>query len=173
MTRILLITGSTRADSTSSAALRSASALEIDNVDTVFYEGLSDLPPFNPDDDIEPLPPEVARLRAQIDAADAVLFCTPEYAGTLPGSLKNLLDWTVKGGEMYGKAVASLTVASPGRGDAAQAMLRTVLGYVGAVFIEEAWGRITVPQSSVNDGLVADEDVHAQLETLLILISEH
>jgi len=50
------------------------------------------LPHFNPDDDHEPLPAAVVGLRAAIADADAVLFCTPEYAGTLPGSLKNLLD---------------------------------------------------------------------------------
>ena len=61
----------------------------------------------------------MAGLRRQLADADAVLFCTPEYAGTLPGSLKNLLDWTVGGGELYGKPVAWINVANPGRGDGA------------------------------------------------------
>ena len=62
-----------------------------------------------------------------------MLFCTPEYAGTLPGSLKNLLDWTVGGGQFYGKPVAWLNVAAPNRGLGAQETLASVLGYVGAV----------------------------------------
>ena len=56
-----------------------------------------------------------AALRAALAAADGVLFCTPEYAGALPGSFKNLLDWTVGGGEMYGQPVAWIYVAADGR----------------------------------------------------------
>jgi NAD(P)H-dependent FMN reductase len=86
VTRILLISGSTRSASTNSALLRTAA--EVDQ-EARLYDGLSRLPHFNPDDDADPLAPEVAELRAAIDDADAVLFCTPEYAGTLPGSFKN------------------------------------------------------------------------------------
>src|SRR5438067_8496137 len=91
--RILLISGSTRSGSTNAAALRTAAAVAPDGVTGVVYQGLADLPHFNPDDDHEPLHPRVAELRAQIARSDAVLFCTPEYAGALPGSFKNLLDW--------------------------------------------------------------------------------
>lgn len=96
-TRILLITGSTRSGSTNTAALRTVHALGDPAIATVLYERLSDLPHFNPDDDFDPLPAPVRALREQIGAADGVLFCTPEYAGALPGSFKNLLDWTVGG----------------------------------------------------------------------------
>ena len=104
--RILLVSGSTRGGSTNTALLRTAQAVTPADITTVLYDGLADLPAFNPDDDYEPLPAGVAALRAQIAAADAVLFCTPEYAGALPGSFKNLLDWTVGGAEMYGRPVA-------------------------------------------------------------------
>ena len=100
------------------------------------YGGLSALPAFNPDHDGADLPPAAAGLRREIAAADAVMFCTPEYAGTLPGSFKNLLDWTVGGGELDGKPVAWLNVANQGRGGGAQATLETVLGYVGAKVVE-------------------------------------
>lgn len=82
-------------------------------------------------------------------AADAVLFCTPEYAGTLPGSFKNLLDWTVGSGELYGKPVAWINVANAGRGEGAQATLVTVLGYVGAVIIEPACTHLAVGHHAV------------------------
>jgi NAD(P)H-dependent FMN reductase len=174
VTQILLVTGSTRGASTNTAALRTANALSVGGIDTVFYDGLSDLPPFNPDHDTDPLPPTVAALRAQIAAADAVLFCTPEYAGSLPGTLKNLLDWTVKGGEMYEKPVASLSVAAADRGEKAQAMLRTVLGYVGAEFIEDAWVRITAPREAVAaTGLVEDPVFRTRVRELLIVIAAH
>ncbi len=66
------------------------------------------------------------------------MFCTPEYAGTLPGSLKNLLDWTVGGGEIYGKPVGWINVAMGGRGTGAEEHLAMVLRYVGAVAVEQA-----------------------------------
>jgi NAD(P)H-dependent FMN reductase len=92
---ILLVSGSTREGSSNAAALRTAAAVAPDGVRTELYQGLAGLPAFNPDHDVDPLPAPVGEPRARIDAAHAVLFCAPEYAGTLPGSFKNLLDWTV------------------------------------------------------------------------------
>jgi NAD(P)H-dependent FMN reductase len=96
--RVLLVSGSTRRGSTNTTALATAAAAAPGRVTTALYDGLAGLPAFNPDDDGDRLPEAAAGLRRQI--ADAVLFCTPEYAGTLPGSFKNLLDWTVGGGEI-------------------------------------------------------------------------
>ena len=104
--RVLLVSGSTRAMSTNTALLRTAVECAPPSVAAVFYPGLAGLPHFDPDLDVEPLPAAVAALRAEIAAADAVLFCTPEYAGTLPGSFKNLLDWTVGGTVLTDKPVA-------------------------------------------------------------------
>jgi NAD(P)H-dependent FMN reductase len=119
--RVLLISGSTRHGSANTAALTTAAALAPAAVTPVLYGGLAGLPAFNPDHDGDLLPPAAAELRGEIAAAAAVLFCTPEYAGTLPGSFKNLLDWTVGGGEMYEKPVAWLNVAALGRGGGAAA----------------------------------------------------
>jgi chromate reductase len=155
--RVLLISGSTRRGSANTAAVATAAALAPAGVTPVVYGGLADLPAFNPDHDGDLLPPAAAALRGEIAAAAAVLFCTPEYAGTLPGSLKNLLDWTVGGGEMYGKPVAWLNVAAPGRGAGALATLASVLSYVGAVVIEAACRDIPVPRTTVtSDGMVSD-----------------
>ena len=97
--RILLVSGSTSTGSTNTAALATAAAIAPSQVTSVLYDGLAELPAFNPDLDGDRLPAAAARLRGEIGESDAVLFCSPEYAGTLPGSLKNLLDWTVGGGE--------------------------------------------------------------------------
>jgi NAD(P)H-dependent FMN reductase len=118
-------------------------------VTTVLYRGLDLLPAFNPDHDGDRVPEPVTGLRREIEGADAVLFCTPEYAGTLPGSLKNLLDWTVGGGELYEKPVAWINVAAANRGQGAQETLATVLGYVGAVVIESACRHIPVDRSAI------------------------
>lgn len=168
---LLLVSGSTRAASTNSATLRTAAALAVAGVTTTLYEGLTLLPAFNPDDE-DPLPAEVLELRAALRRADAVLLSTPEYAGALPGSLKNLLDWTVGGGELYGKPVAWMHVAAQGRGDAAHASLRTVLGYVGAEILEAECLRLPVPHQSVGpEGLVEDGPLRTEIGRALVAVA--
>ncbi len=172
--RILLVSGSTRRGSTNTAALRTVQEEAPDGVTAVLYEGLADLPPFNPDDDFPPLPPAVADLRRQLAEADGVLFCTPEYAGALPGSFKNLLDWTVGGAEMYGKPVAWINVAAEGRGRHAHASLATVLGYVGAAIVEPACAAVPVPRDALGpDGAVVDPPVRAALAGVVRRFAEH
>jgi chromate reductase, NAD(P)H dehydrogenase (quinone) len=154
---VLLVSGSTRSGSANTAALVTAAALAPGGVTTVLYRCLETLPAFNPDHDGDHVPGPVAELRRQIDGADAVLLCTPEYAGTLPGSFKNLLDWTVGGSQLYGKPVAWVNVAAANRGHGAHETLATVLGYVGAVVIEPACRHIPVDRSSISsDGVVTD-----------------
>lgn len=165
---ILLISGSTRHGSGNTAALRTAQAVAPDGVTAEMYDGLAALPAFNLDDDHDPLPPAVAALRSRIAAADAVLFCTPEYAGTLPGSLKNLLDWTVGGGEMYGKRVGWVNVAAGGRGRGAEEHLALVLRYVGTEPAAGACVRVPVTRDMVGeDGLIDDADVRSALAGVL------
>jgi chromate reductase len=160
--RLLLVSGSTRGASTNTATVRTAAAIAPPGRVPTVFEALAQLPAFNPDDDHDPLPPAVAELRREIAAADVVVFCTPEYAGALPGSFKNLLDWTVGGSEMYGKPVAWINVAAEGRGDNAHASLATVLGYLGTRILERACVRLFVPRQSVGpDGLIGDERVRA------------
>src|SRR5262245_13444295 len=171
--RILLVSGSTRSGSTNTAVLRTARDVAPDRLIAVFYEGLSDLPAFNPDDDERP-DAAVAALRREIAASDAVLLCTPEYAGSLPGSFKNLLDWTVGSGELYGKPVAWLNVAAAGRGEGASAGLETVLRYVGATVVERACARLPVGREMVGpDGLVADPTIRAGIADVLGTILRH
>ncbi|MFE5400471.1 NADPH-dependent FMN reductase [Streptomyces sp. NPDC056580] len=170
---VLLLSGSLRTGSTNDTVLRTARALGPSaGVDTVRYTGLAGLPHFNPDDDTDPPPAPVARLRAAIDGADALLICAPEYAGTLPGSFKNLLDWTVGGTEICGKPTAWVTAAAPGRGQGAEATLRTVLGYTGAAVVEPACVRIPVDRTMVGaDGLLTDEKARRALTDVLHLLT--
>jgi chromate reductase, NAD(P)H dehydrogenase (quinone) len=156
--------------------MRTAHALAPEGVVTTLYGGLGDLPHFNPDDDVdgEPLAPVPADLRAQLDASDAVLFSTPEYAGALPGSFKNLLDWTVGGGT-YDKPVAWINAsASPTGAAGAHACLRTVLTYTGTDIVEAACRHIPVPRSSIGpDGLVADAAIRERVVDVLRSLAEH
>ena len=165
--RILLISGSTRAASTNTAVLRTAAQIVAEGTVTELFSGLADLPAFNPDDDHDPLPGPVGRLRESLRRADAALFSTPEYAGTLPGSLKNLLDWTVGGSEMSGKPVGWINVSSiaaPTGGAGAHATLAMVLGYVSADLVDDACARAPMSRDAVGtDGSVTDQIVRSEL----------
>jgi chromate reductase len=166
VTHILLLSGSTRDGSTNTAALRTVAATAPAGVLAELYDGLTGLPAFVPGD--APAPEPVTRLRERVAAADAVLICTPEYAGTLPGSLKNLLDWLVGSGELNDKPVAWLSVAAPGRGDGALATLEMVLGYVDATLVKAACARVPVERGAlVTDGLIGDPRLAEVLPGLL------
>lgn len=170
---VLLVSGSTRPGSTNTAALRTAAGLPVAGVAAVLWERLRDIPAFVPEDPAEP-PAAVSELQRLLTEADAVLFCTPEYAGTLPGSLKNAIDWLVGSGELYRKPVAWTNVAAPGRGTGAEATLSSVLGYVDAAVIERACLRIPVARSMITaDGTVADPDVRSRLAAQLGSVVEH
>jgi NAD(P)H-dependent FMN reductase len=110
----------------------------------------------------------VALLRHRVRAADAVLFSTPEYAGSLPGSLKNLLDWLIDGGELDGKPAAWLSVAAPGQDEGARATLETVLGHGNARLLRAACVRIPLGPEAVDpQGLVTDPRLHTALLDML------
>jgi chromate reductase len=145
-------------------------------IDAVLYDGLDGLPHFDPDRDRVPLPPAVAELRAAIRAADAILFCTPEYAGALPGSFKNLLDWTIgddQPGSIYEKPVAWINASAAPTGAAdAHDSLRKVLAYAHAAVVEDACVSIPVTRHVVdNDGLIRDPMIRAQIRDALLTLA--
>jgi NAD(P)H-dependent FMN reductase len=176
---LLLISGSLRAGSTNSAALRTAVALAGDGMHVVLYDGIGELPHFNPDDDAEGSVPRlaVAELRAAVAAADALLICTPEYAGALPGALKNLLEWTIGDAGTYDKPVAWINVsgpAAPSGGADAHDSLRKVLGYAHAHVVEAACVRVPLERQMVGeDGLVADEGARQGIARALEELARH
>ena len=177
MTTVLLVSGSLRAASTNGAVLRTAAAVAPPGVETVLYDGLGTLPHFNPDDDAEgtEVHPAVAAMRAAVVDADAVLICTPEYAGALPGALKNMLEWTVGDASTYRKPIAWINAAGPaapsGAADA-HASLRKVLGYVHADIVEEACRRIPLERSAIgDDGLVAEPGARAEIADALAALA--
>ncbi|HVV89727.1 MAG TPA: NAD(P)H-dependent oxidoreductase [Solirubrobacterales bacterium] len=179
MAKLLLISGSLRDGSTNSATLRTAAALAPDGVETAIYDGMGRLPHFNPDDDPTDgvgLDPEPAALRTALAEADALLLSTPEYAGALPGSFKNLLDWTVGGGQTYGMPVAWLNVsgaAAPTGGADAHESLRKVLGYTGARIVEDACVRLPLSREDVGeDGLVAPPEARERIVTAVRALAD-
>jgi NAD(P)H-dependent FMN reductase len=172
---VLAVSGSLRAGSTASAVVRTAASVAPAGIAVSVYDGLAGLPPFNPDDDVEPLPPAVQDLRGAIAAADSVLLSTPEYAGALPGSFKNLLDWTVGGIEMSGRRVAWINASvSPTGAVAAHEELRRVLAFVQADVVDAACADVPVPRASVTeDGLVSDRALRDRIAVVLQTLTHH
>jgi len=152
--RILAVCGSIQARSSNRALLRTAHRVAVEGVDVVDSVPVGDVPHFNPDIERDgPAPAAVSALRAQVEAADGVLIASPEYAHSLPGVLKNALDWLVGSGELYEKRVAVLC-ASPRP--------------TGGVHGREALGRTLEAQGatvvvSVTVGVVAADKGHDEL----------
>jgi chromate reductase, NAD(P)H dehydrogenase (quinone) len=151
---VLLISGSTRRASSNSMVLQRLHELDHPDVITDYYDRLRDVPAFVPDE--QSVPAVVTDVLTRMRTADAVLFSTPEYAGGLPGTLKNLLDWTVGAGALYCKPVAWLDVANPGRGHGARAQLETVLTYVAARIITAACVHVTLHRTDTGTTLADD-----------------
>ena len=159
---VLVITGSARQDSHT----RRLGAQIADSMPGgVLAPRLTELPFF--DQDIEATPPApVQRLRAQVAAADTVVFVTPEYNGTIPGLLGNAIDWLSRPYDgqpsvLSGKPVVAVA-ASPGGVGGVRALvsLRTVLGNAGADVLETT---LSVPEVHVR---LDDETLAAELEAL-------
>jgi NAD(P)H-dependent FMN reductase len=171
--RIALLCGSLRAHSTNRAALEAAAFHAPSGVATVFYEGTASLPHFNPDDDRAPLPASVVELRAVLAAVDAVLISTPEYAGSLPGSFKNALDWTVGGGSFYGKPVGWINPSAMGGARDTYHALQLVLERAGAVIVADACRDIPVPRDALDiEGRITDRSLASDIGTVIAALAE-
>ena len=155
--RLLAISGSLRRASTNTAALEALARLAPEGVKVLVYRELADLPPFNPDDDVEdkPKPEPVETLRALVGASDALIIAAPEYAHGVPGVLKNALDWLVASETFAGKPVA-LVNTSP-RAFHAQASLREILSTMAARVPPEAFAELSLTGKTVTaDEILAD-----------------
>ena len=137
------ISGSLRTASVSAALLRTAATLTPGYVTLVIYDGLGDLPHFNPELDKEPVPPAVSDLRSQLNSSAGVIISTPEYAHGVPGALKNALDWLVASGELYEKPVALFSPSPYGR--FAHASLIETLTVMMVRLIPDAFVNVSAP----------------------------
>ena len=124
--KILAISGSTRKSSSNLNLIKAIAGLTTEVFTITIFEGLSELPHFNPDIDNESVPEHVTGFRQQLRDADGILICTPEYAIGVPGTLKNAIDWTVSSMEFSQKPVALITASLSGE-RAHQSLLGTLL----------------------------------------------
>jgi chromate reductase len=111
MKTIMAISGSLRTQSKNSIILQKLKVHYKETLNIEIFEGLSDLPHFNPDIEFQNIA-SVKSFRAKLKAADWVMISTPEYAHGIPGSLKNALDWVVGSGELIDKKVVLLFSSS-------------------------------------------------------------
>ena len=169
--KILGISGSLRRDSHNTGLLRAAAKALPPGVELELYDGLRELPPYDADLDLEPAEPAVAGLRRAIGEADGVLIATPEFNGSLPGGLKNALDWASRPfpeNALRGKPVAVIGASTGLFGAAwAQAEARKVLGVIGADVID---GELPIGQAESafgEDGELLDSDQRAVLADLV------
>ena len=124
--KILAISGSTRKASSNLNLIKAIADLTSEYFAIHIFDGLSELPHFNPDLDNENVPYQVSDFRRQLRQADGVLICTPEYAIGVPGTLKNAIDWTVSSMDFSHKPVALITASLSGE-KAHNSLLGTLL----------------------------------------------
>lgn len=175
--RVLGISGSLRDASYNTMLLRAAGRLLPEDVDFVVWDGLKAVEPYDEDDDRDPAPEGAQHFRDALAGADAVLFATPEYNSSVPGQLKNAVDWASRPlatNVLRNKPVAVIG-ASTGMFGAvwAQADLRKVLAATGARVVE---GEVAVGHAQTRfdeDGNLSDEDLVEQIgEVVRILVAE-
>jgi chromate reductase len=175
MLKILGISGSLRRGSHNTSLLRAAAEHLPPGVELEIYEGLGDLPPYDADRDVEPAHPAVAHLRDAIVSADGLLIATPEYNGSIPGALKNALDWASRpfpNNVLRGKPVAVIG-ASTGLFGAvwAQAETRKVLGIIGADVIDHELPVGQADSAFADDGRLIALEQRATLSDLVHVLA--
>ena len=165
--KVLAISGSLRRDSYNTKLLRAAEELLPADVELELYQGLKAVPPYDEEDDVQPAPPAVAALRQAVADADAILIATPEYNSSIPGQLKNAMDWVsrpVATNPLRNKPVAVVGASTGAFGAVwSQAELRKVLAAIGARVVE---GDVAVGHAPTRfdlEGNLVDEDLREQL----------
>jgi chromate reductase len=169
--RILGISGSLRRDSHNTRLLRAAAEMLPPGAELQLFEELGAVPPYNEDADVEPAPDGVERLRSAIANADALLISTPEYNASVPGVLKNAVDWASRpypDNVLRGKPVAVIG-ASTGLFGAiwAQAELRKSLRHTGAHVLDDELPVGTADQAFMASGELVDPELNRRLADLV------
>ena len=160
--RVMGLSGSLRTASSNSAMMRAAVRIAPIGVELSIYGELADIPAFNPDLDTEAVSAVVRRFRAALEASDAILISSPEYAHGVSGVLKNALDWVVSSGELIDKPIALINASA--RATHAHASLYETLTTMSGHVVKDASITIPVTGNALDaDGNFSD----ACLSTLL------
>lgn len=164
--RILAISGSTRSLSANAYLIQIIAYLTRDIYEIEVFEGIAQLPYFNPDLDGDHPPAEVDAFRKQILDADGLLICTPEYVFSLPGSLKNALEWMVSTVILTDKPTGLITASASGKKGHAE--LKLVMKTIGAKFTPKTQLLISGIRSKLDKvGNLTDEQTRLELHAFL------
>jgi chromate reductase len=173
--QILGISGSLRRDSYNTKLLRAAATMGGDDVELVVWDDLKAVPPYDEEDDGPEAPAVVTRLREAIAEADGVLFATPEYNSSVPGQLKNALDWVSRplaSNPLRNKPVAVISASTGMFGGVwAQAELRKVAGAMGARVVETELAVGHARDRFDESGGLTDHDMRDQLQEVVTLLA--
>jgi chromate reductase len=169
--RVLAISGSLRRDSHNTELLRTAAELLPPSAELEIFDGLKAVEPYDEDDDRDHGPAGARRLREAVSSADAILIATPEYNSSIPGQLKNAIDWAsrpLRSNALWGKPVA-VVGASTGTFGAvwSQAELRKTLGASGARVIEKELPVGHADEAFTEDGRLADVELRERYVEIL------
>ena len=169
--RILAISGSLRSDSNNTALLRALRGGAPAGVEVEIWHGLKEIPPYDQDDDVVPGPEAVEAFRQLVRDVDAVFFSTPEFNSSVPGALKNALDWASRPlatNAFRNKPVAVIGSSAGAFGAVwAAAELRKVLGAMGARVVEAELAVGHAAEKFDDEGRLADDDVRQGLRDAL------
>jgi chromate reductase len=173
--RVLAISGSLRRESHNTRLLRVAAGLAPPPVELRLFGGLKDVPPYDEDDDTDPAPEGARRLREAIAEADAILIATPEYNSSLPGQLKNALDWASRpfpNNVLRNKPVAVIGASTGAFGAVwAQAEARKVLAATGARVIDVELP-VAGAEAAFDGDRLADGELHDRLGQIIEELAE-
>jgi len=169
--KVLAVSGSLRRGSHNTQLLHAAVEAAPEGVEVELWEGLGDLPLYDQDIDTTEPPETVRRLREAWGGADAILFATPEYNGSVPGGLKNAIDWAsrpVRESALTGKTVSVIS-GSTGQfgGMWAQQDLRKILGTAGARVVGDELPVSRVHEKVDHDGRLVDGELFERLRLVL------
>lgn len=164
--KIFAICGSTRKESVNLHIIKEMAAIYHHGFDWVIFNSLSELPHFNPDLDNEHPPAAVAAFRKEIETADGIMVCTPEYVYSLPGSLKNAFEWLVSTVLLTHKPTALITAASSGV--KAYEALELLIGTIGAKIGPATSLLIQAPKTKITlEGKINDQKTLEAMEYLM------
>ncbi|WP_299403455.1 NAD(P)H-dependent oxidoreductase [Acaryochloris sp. IP29b_bin.148] len=174
MKTILAISGSLRSQSSNTRLVQAIVSLAPPDIKVEIYQGIAHLPHFNPELEGDVDLVAVEEWRTQLQAADGALFCTPEYAHGVPGTLKNALDWIVSSGEFMHKPTAVISASSsPDGGEKANASLVQTLRVMMADIQEEAILCIPAISAKINaEGELTDTQTEIALQSVLQVLTQ-
>ncbi len=145
-------------------------------IDFAIYTQIDQLPHFNSDLDTDTPPEAITHFRKQIEAADGILICTPEYVFSLPGSFKNAIEWLVSTILLTDKPAAMITASSSGQ--KAHEALNLVMKTVGVKVAEAASLLISAPKTKISiEGRITEEatmkSIRLLMDAFMVTMSEN